>query len=254
MVDRNDPLGLAAAIKRANVVQLPKRFYKEATFRPHPNGFAVVLDGKSVRSPGKAELVVPREDIADAMAAEWAAQGEFIDPKVMPVTRLVNSALDGVAGREAEVAADCLKYAGSDLLCYRADFPDALVALQLRHWDRPLAWAETTFDCRFVRSVGVGYVEQPATNAPHIAAAIAALDAFQLAGLHSMTTMMGSVLLSLAVAHGQLDAAAAWTAAHVDEDFQISQWGEDAEACSRRQYRWRDMQAAALLVVSPTRR
>ncbi len=248
MVDRNDPLGLAAAVKRANAAPLPKRFYQEATFRAQPNGFAVVLDGKSVRTPGKAELVVPSEDIAEALAAEWSAQGEFIDPKGMPLTRLVNSAIDGVRGQEPEVAADCLNYAASDLTCYRADFPPGLVALQKQHWDPVLAWATDAFGCQFKTTVGVGYIEQPAGNAPRLASAVAGIDAFQLAGLHSMTTLMGSALLALAVQRGHLAPDAAWAAAHVDEDFQISQWGEDDEAVVRRAFRRRDMQAAALLV------
>ena len=245
MISRDQEID--AAVKRANVVPLPKRFYKAATVGAHADGFAVLLDGRAVKTPGKAALVVPRRNIAEAIAAEWSAQGEFIDPKLMPMTRLVNSAIDGVAGQEAEVAADAAKYAGSDLVCYRAEAPAALVALQALHWDPVLAWAEATFECWFRTSIGVVYVEQPGGNAPRVAAAIADLDAFQLAGLHSMTTLMGSALLALAVQRRHLDAAAAWTAAHVDEDFQISQWGEDDEAVSRRAFRWRDMQAAALL-------
>lgn len=245
MISRDQEID--AAVKRANVAPLPKRFYKAATVRENTDGFAVLLDGKSVKTPGKAALVVPRRDIAEVIAAEWSAQGEFIDPKLMPMTRLVNSAIDGVAGQEAEVGADALKYAASDLICYRAESPVELVALYLQHWDPVLAWADATFKCWFRTSIGVVYVEQPGGNAQAVAAAIAKLDAFQLAGLHSMTTLMGSVLLALAVQRGHLAASAAWTAAHVDEDFQISQWGEDDEAVARRAFRWRDMQAAALL-------
>ncbi len=238
-----------AAVKRANVAPLPKRFYKSATVGAHADGFAVLLDGKSVRTPGKAVLVTPRQDIADVIAAEWSAQGEFIDPKGMPLTRLVNSAIDGVAGQEAEVAADAAKYAGSDLVCYRSDGPEALAALQALHWDPVLAWAKDAFGVKFRTSVGVIHVAQPAQAVPRVEAALAGLKPFELAGVHSMTTLTGSVLLALAVTRGNLDPAAAWTAAHVDEDFQISQWGEDAEAVLRRAFRWRDMQAAALLAV-----
>ena len=248
MISRDQEID--AAVKRANVAPLPKRFYKIATVATHTDGFAVLLDGKSVKTPGKAALVVPRRDVAEAMAAEWSAQGAFIDPKLMPITRLVNSAIDGVAGQEADVAADAAKYAGSDLLCYRADFPEELVDLYKQHWDPVLAWAGATFDCWFRTSIGVVYVEQPGNNARAVAAAIAKLDAFQLAGLHSMTTLMGSVLLALAVQRGRLDASSAWTAAHVDEDFQISQWGLDEEAVVRRAFRWRDMQAAAMVAAS----
>jgi len=247
MISRDQEID--ASVKRANAVPLPKRFYQVAAIRPHPKGFAIALDGKSVRTPGKSELVAPRRDVAEALVAEWSAQGEFIDPKLMPMTRLVNSAIDGVAGQEAEVASDALKYAGSDLLCYRADFPPGLMVLQAEHWDPVLAWAEATFDCRFKTTVGVGYIEQPTDNASRLAATLAGIDPFALAGLHSMTTLMGSVLLALAVQRAHLTPGAAWTAAHVDEDFQVSQWGEDAEAVVRREFRWRDMQAAALLGV-----
>lgn len=237
-----------ASVRRANAAPLPKRFYAEVAVRAHANGFAVVLDDKPIRTPGKAELVVQHRNVAESIAAEWRAQVAVIDPKSMPLTRLVNSTIDGVAGNLSEVAADCLRYAGSDLLCYRADGPAKLVALQAKHWDPVLAWAQSEFGCGFKTAVGVGYVEQPKANAAPLADAIGKLDAFQLAGLQSMTTLMGSVLLALAVQYGQLGAAAAWAAAHVDEDFQIGQWGEDAEARSRREFRWADMQAAARLV------
>ena len=248
MISRDQEID--AAVKRANVAPLPKRFYKAAAAIAHANGFAVLLDGKSVKTPGKAALVAPRRDIAEAMADEWSAQGEFIDPKLMPLTRLVNSAIDGVAGKEAEVAADAAKFAGSDLLCYRAEFPEALVALQEKHWNPVLTWAAATFGVVFKTSVGVVHVAQPAETVPKITAALAGLRSFELAGAHSMTTLMGSVLLALAVQRGKLDASAAWTTAHVDEDFQISHWGEDFEARARREFRWRDMQAAALLALA----
>jgi chaperone required for assembly of F1-ATPase len=247
MIDRETDLG--AVVKRAaQAVPLPKRFYTAATVGAHADGFAVLLDGKTVRTPGKAALVVPREGLAKELAAEWAAQTKVIDPKLMPLTRLINSAIDGVAGKEAEVAADAAKYAGSDLLCYRADGPEALVALQAKHWDPLLRWAEISFDCRFRTATGIVHVDQPAGTAERIAGALAAMPAFALAGVHSMTTLTGSVLLAMAVARKKVDAQGAWAAAHVDEDFQIAQWGEDDEATARRAFRWQDMDAAARLV------
>jgi chaperone required for assembly of F1-ATPase len=240
---------LAGAVKRA-VASAPliKRFYTEATVRKEAGGFAVLLDGKPVRTPGRKVLAVPRREVAEALAAEWLAQGETINPATMPVTRLVNSAIDGVAGNERAVAADIGKYAGSDLVCYRADWPEALVAAQTKTWDPVLEWAKATHGWRFVQSVGVVHVEQPEASLRGVEAAITGFDAFALAGLHTMTTLTGSVLLALAVAQGRLDAVAAWKAAHLDEDFQISQWGEDTEARTRRAARWAEMVAAALLV------
>jgi chaperone required for assembly of F1-ATPase len=239
-----------AARKGANA-ELPRRFYKTAEVREQSTGFAVVLDNKPVRTPGRKPLTVPARSIAEAMAAEWASQAEAINPATMPMTRLVNSAIDGVVGAEASVAADIAKYAASDLICYRADFPESLVALQTLHWDPVLAWARESHGWRFAQSVGVVHVAQPPDTLRSIGEAIASHDAYALAGLHSMTTLMGSVLLALAVAGGRLSAAEAWTAAHVDEDWQISQWGEDADARVRREYRWREMQAAALLIGLP---
>ena len=245
---RTDADDLAARVKRAaQAVPLPKRFYKDVTVDRTADGFAVRLDGKSLRTPGRAELVVPRKVNAEAIASEWRAVIGSIDPKFMPLTRLVNSAIDGVRGQEAEVVADCAKYAGTDLLCYRADFPVGLAERQTALWDPPLAWAEQTFACCFIRSVGVMHVTQPEENAARIADAVCRRDAFALAGLQSMTTLMGSVLLALACADGHLAADQAWTAAHVDEDWQISQWGQDTEAAERRANRWADFQAAAQL-------
>jgi len=149
-----------AARKGANA-ELPRRFYKQSTAEPQGDGFAVLLDGKPVRTPGRKPLVVPRREAAEAAAAEWTAQGDTINPATMPMTRLLNSAIDGVVGAEASVAADAAKYAGSDLICYRAEFPDKLIAQQTEHWDPVLAWAESAHGWRFVRSAGVIHVPQP---------------------------------------------------------------------------------------------
>ena len=245
--DEDTARSMAAARKGAGAA-LPKRFYVSAEVREFVNGFAVALDGKPIRTPGRRQLIGPGRPLAEAMTAEWSAQLATIDPATMPMTRLVNSAIDGVAGHEGEVAADIAKYAGSDLVCYRAGAPAGLVALQNAHWDPVLAWADTAHNWRLVHSTGVVHVAQPAKTLAGIAEAVARYDALALAGLHSMTTLMGSVLLALAVAERHLAADAAWMAAHVDEDFQISQWGADAEAAARRAFRWRDMQAAAMLV------
>ena len=244
----DDAARSAAAARKGAGAELPKRFYKSAGVREAAGGFAVLLDGKSVRTPGRKPLLVPARAIADAIAAEWSAQVGTINPATMPLTRLVNSAIDGVFGHEASVAADIAKYAGSDLVCYRTDIPEALIALQNQHWDPVLAWAAAAHGWEFVRSVGIVHVAQPPATLRGVLETIVRFDAYALAGLHSMTTLMGSVLLALAVAEGRLTAGSAWVAAHVDEDFQIGKWGEDDEAAARRAFRWRDLQAAALLV------
>jgi chaperone required for assembly of F1-ATPase len=228
---------------------LPKRFYKEVAVNDEAGGAsAPLLDGKPVRTPGKAPLTLPTRALADAVAEEWRAQGERIDPSTMPLTRLANSAIDGVAGREEAVIDDIAKHAGADLLCYRAEGPKALVAAQQRHWDPVLALARDSLRAPLVLSQGIVHVAQPAASLARIRGAFEGLDPFRLAALHVMTALTGSALLALAVFKGWLTPEEAWEAAHVDEDFQISQWGEDAEAKQRREHRWRDFQASARML------
>ncbi len=228
---------------------LPKRFYKEVAVKDEGGGAsAPLLDGKPVRTPAKAPLALPTRALAEAVAEEWRAQGDRIDPSTMPLTRLANSAIDGVAGREAAVIDDIAKHAGADLLCYRAEGPKALVAAQGKHWDPVLAFARETLKAPLVLSQGIVHVAQPEASLARIRGAFEGLDPFRLAALHVMTALTGSALLALAVFKGRLTPEEAWEAAHVDEDFQISQWGEDAEAKERRANRWRDFQASARLL------
>lgn len=228
---------------------LPKRFYKEATVAARDGAFAIVLDGRSVRTPAGGHLALPTQAAADLVAAEWAAQGEFIDPSTMPVTRLVNSALDGVARDLAGVAADIVKYAGSDLVCYRAGEPEGLVAMQARIWDPVLAFAREKFGARFILAEGVMFAAQPNHAVEAFSRAVDAIAegpdaALKIATLHSLTTLTGSALIALMIAHGGLEAEEAWTAAHVDEDWQMKLWGADDEALVRRAQRFADMKAA----------
>ncbi|BCP54098.1 ATPase [Kaistia sp. 32K] len=230
---------------------LPKRFYEASDYAPaEEGGFVIRLDGRAVRTPGKARLVVPDEAIAAAIAAEWAAQGEFIKPSTMPLTRLVNSAVDGVANTLAETRAEVLRYAGSDLLCYRADSPERLVALQDERWSPLIAWMQERFHARFVLAEGIVHVEQFPETIEAVDAAIGDLDTLRLAALNTVTTLTGSAILALAVLHGRLSAEEAWSLAHIDEDYQISLWGEDEEASARREARWREMQAAAQVLAA----
>jgi chaperone required for assembly of F1-ATPase len=227
---------------------LPKRFYASVTVVPRGTGFAVLLDTRTARTPKRRELVLPASALAQAVAGEWDAQRSAIDPAAMPLTRLVNTVLDGIVGRESEVRADIVKYAGSDLLCYRAEDPEKLVALQAATWDPVLSWAKSSLGIRLALSGGVMPVRQSQEALDAVALAVAPLDAFRLASLHVMVTLTGSAILGLAVLRGHLAPEAAWSAAHVDEDWQIARWGEDAEATARRARRWVDMRAAADLL------
>jgi chaperone required for assembly of F1-ATPase len=225
---------------------LPKRFYKEVAVKDEEGGgSSLLLDGKPLRTPGKASLMLPARALAHAVAAEWRGQGERIDPLTMPLTRLANSAIDGVKGREDAVIDDIARHAASDLLCYRADGPKALVEAQGKHWDPVLAFARDELKAPLLLSQGIVHVTQPEASLARIRNEFEGLDPFRLAALHVMTALTGSALLALAVLRGKLTPKEAWAAAHVDEDFQISQWGEDAEARTRRENRFCDFAAAA---------
>lgn len=233
--------------EEAATAPLPKRFYANVTIEPAAPepGFAIMLDRRPLRTPKKLPLVVPTQALAEAIAAEWSAQGERIDPKTMPLSRLAITAIDSVRGAAAEVAADIVKFAGSDLLCYRADGPKALIQKQAAVWDTILQWCEVEFGARLNCAHGVMPIEQDREALDRIATEVAPFDTLALTSLHVMTTLTGSALLALAHAKGSLSAEEAWAAAHVDEDWQISQWGEDAEAAARRKRRWAEMLAAS---------
>lgn len=228
---------------------LPKRFYKEARTVDIAEGFAVQLDGKSVRTPGKALLTLPTEPAAMLVAAEFAAQQEVINPITMPVLRLVNSAIDGVAADMQAVADDVTRFSASDLVCYRADGPQALVNRQAQAWDPVLDWAHATLGARFLLAEGVMHVEQPQASVEAVAAWLRQRhEPFRLAAIHVMTTLSGSALLALAAEAGAIEPDEVWRAAHIDEDWTIEHWGEDEEASARRQSRRRDFDAALALL------
>ena len=239
-------------VRRAQIqmkTPLPKRFYTAASVVPVENAFAVHLDGKSVRTPGKALLALPTEKAAALVAAEFEAQAETIDPVTMPVLRLVNTAIDGVASDPQAVLEDVLRFASSDLLCYRADSPQGLVDRQNVHWDPVIDWARSSLGARFELAEGVIHVEQPRESIAVLGAHLARRnDPFRLAAIHVMTSITGSALLALAVDAGELTGETAWTAGHVDEDWQIEHWGQDSEAVARRAFRHRDMMAAVALL------
>ncbi len=245
-----DPMRSAA---RGGRPPRPKRFYSRAEAAPASAGFAVLLDGKPVRTPARSELVLPTLALAQAIAAEWDAQGELLDPNAMPLTRQANSAIDGVAPRMAEVEADAVKYAGSDLICYRADGPDSLVRAQTEAWDPLVRFAREKCGARLILCEGVTFHPQSSEALAAVAARARAHvgegagSPFRLAALHAMTTLTGSYIVAFAVALGEIDPDAGFAAAHVDEDHQMRVWGADAEAMARRARRLDEMRAAARL-------
>ncbi len=228
---------------------LPKRFYEAVTVgREAAGGFAILLDGRAARTPGKRKLVVAAEPLAEALAAEWAAQKTEIDPATMELTRLVVTALDGVVGKEAEVGDDIVAFAGSDLVCYRAEAPEGLVGEQNAAWDPVVAWAKQRLGIRLKLAAGIVHVAQDEDGLERVRAHVRGFDALRLTALHVMTTLTGSAMIALAHADGLMDAGTAWRMAHIDEDWQIRLWGEDAEAAARRERRWQTMQAASRLL------
>ena len=247
--DLSDAMSDPDPVRRAQIQMkrpLPKRFYKDVTTERAEEGYRILLDGRPVRTPGKKLLAVPTQAIADRLKAEWDGQAEEIDPARMPVTRLVNTAVDGVAENLDAVFEEIVRFAGTDMLCYRADSPEGLVARQRDGWDPVLRWAADSKGIRFILVEGVMHQEQPAPAIEAFAAALAAYrDPLALACVHTVTTLTGSALLGLAFAEGVIDADKAWSLAHVDEDWQIEHWGTDEEAFRRRELRRGELDVAA---------
>ena len=207
-----------------------KRFWKEATVSSVDHGFTVTLDGRGIKTPAKTPLVVPTRALADAIAAEWDAQVDKVDPLTMPVTRGANAALDKVAIQKAEVAEMLAAYGDSDLLCYRAAGPVELIALQTQAWDPLLDWAAQDLGAVLQTREGVMHIGQDQKALDTLTGCVTQMDHFQLAAFHDLVAMSGSLILALAVTRGRLDAADAWQISRVDEDWQITQWGADDEA------------------------
>lgn len=224
---------------------LPKRFYENAAVEEREEGFVLTLDGRMARTPGRNPLALPNKALGDAVAQEWQAQVGVINPALMPLTRIANSAIDGVTAQLGAVGDEIVKYAASDLVCYRSGEPERLVEAQIRHWDPVLAFARERYGAQFLTSEAIVFVEQPEASVAAIAERIAQETCpFRIAALNVMTTLTGSALIALAVADGGLDADAAWNAAHIDEIVQESIWGEDADALARRAIRKIDFDAA----------
>jgi chaperone required for assembly of F1-ATPase len=241
------PLDPQEAVRREARVPRRKRFYKEAGVAEAEGGFTITLDGKPIKTPSGRTVTVPVRAIADAIAVEWRAQQDTIDPLTMPLTRFANSVVELVVDRVTPVRDDIAKYFHSDLLFYRAGHPQALVDKEAQHWDPVVFWAADTLGAHFILGEGIMHVRQPDTA---VEAARSALpdDPWSVAAVHVVTTLTGSALLALALAHGACDPDQVWDAAHVDEDWNRDQWGVDEEVAARRAAREVDFRAAVRIL------
>ena len=222
-----------------------RRFWKEARAVRHADGWAVELDGKPLRTPGKAALAVPTEVLADAIAREWAEAGETVEPRAMPMTGLANAAIERVAPDPDSFAAGLAQYGESDLFCYRADVPPPLVERQAVEWDPLLAWARRRFDVDFQVTAGIIHVPHAEATVARLGHAVAALDPFRLAALAPLVTIGGSLVAALAVLEQAVPVDVAWAAVSLDERWQLEQWGSDTEAEAALTGKRRDFLAAA---------
>lgn len=220
-----------------------KRFYDKADAVRTSDGWAIALDERPVKTPGRKPLAVPARKLADAIAAEWAGQEKEIDPASMPLTGLANAAVDRVAPQAKEFAAELAEYGETDLLCYRADSPAELVAKQAAAWDPLLEWAQKRFDTGFETITGIVHRPQPESTVMRLRGATEAYDPFRLTGLSPLVRIGGSLVAALALAENAFDEETVWAATRVDEDWQASQWGEDEDAIAARDARRREFSA-----------
>ncbi len=233
--------GMGAAGPQARV----KRFWKDVRVAPGDDGWGLTLDGKPVRTPARAPLVVPSYALAEAIAGEWRDAPLEIDPRAMPLTGLANAAIDRVAPGQVAFADGLARYAEADLACYRAEGPRCLAEQQVAQWDALLGWARQRYDVEFVTTTGLAHVAQPVATVERLGHAVASLDSFRLAGLSPLVTIGGSLVAALAVLEKAMPAEQAWHAVSVDERWQLEQWGGDAEAAAALAIRRRDFLSAA---------
>ena len=222
-----------------------KRFWKHVAVEREDGGWTIKLDDRPVKTPARAALLVPTQALGNAIAEEWRSVGETIDPRAMPLTGLANAAIDRVAPDRESFAHGLANYAEADLACYRAEGPRELAARQEKSWDELLGWARRRFDVDFATTSGLMHVAQPQATVERLAHAVAALDAFRLAGLSPLVTVGGSLIAALAVLEKAQTAEQAWDAVSIDERWQLEQWGSDAEAEQALENRRRDFFAAA---------
>lgn len=223
----------------------PKRFYSDVTVEGSDIAWQVLLDGRPIKTPARNSFLIPSRPLAEAIAEEWRKQEGEIDHGAMPLTKLANTALDAGDANAEAIAQDILSFAARDLLCYRAETPESLNERQKLYWDAILEWAEHHHGIRLMTTQGVMPVDQPAASLDAFHGVCQGLDGFGLTAFHVMTTLTGSAMLALAHIEGHLSLEECWSAAHVDEDFQIEQWGDDGEAQTRRDRRFAEMLAAS---------
>jgi len=225
-----------------------KRFYKTASVGAADGGYQVLLDGRPIRTPAKAPLVLPVEPLAAEIAAEWDAQGEKVEPAAMPFMTLAATAIDRVTTQREAVIDQIAAYGGSDLVCYRAEAPQDLAERQRAAWQPLLDWAATRFDARLKVTAGIMPAPQPEPALRALRLAVAEYNDLVLSGLYQLTAGFGSLVISLAVAEEHVDAGTAIELALLDELFQVERWGEDSEAAARRRTLARDMENAARFI------
>lgn len=256
MIERNrtekntfesDPLSTAAGSMKP-VFQ--KRFFKTATVKEERGKFTILLDGNQVKTPGKRLLSVEYDLVAKGLAKEWNGLGEYIDMTTMPLTRIVNSAVDGVADSKSSVSDAIASYIGSDLICYRADEPETLVARQVEQWDPILNWIRQRFDIELKCTTGIVHLEQPQASIQRVREFIDSFDCLKVAALYTVATICGSASLAIGLAEGKFSDVQIWNAANVDEDWNIEKWGEDEESLRIREFRRSEFDAANVILTA----
>lgn len=225
-----------------------KRVYKIVAVDSIEGGFQVALDGKPLRTPARAPLVLPQRALIAGIAAEWDAQTGIIVPDSMPLMQLASTAIDHVAPQRERIVADVAQYATTDLVCYRADSPVGLVERQQKIWQPLVDWVRQQFDAPLAVFTGVMPRPQPPETLRALRTAIDSLGDLELTALQAITAASGSLVIALALLRRRIDPDQAWAASQLDETFQIEKWGEDAEAAKRRQTLLRDMRSAARLL------
>jgi chaperone required for assembly of F1-ATPase len=228
---------------------LVKRFYKSVSVAAHEDKFCILLDGKMLKTPNHTQILLPNQDVAQKVADEFERQEKEINPAHMPKTRLVNTALDGVAHEMDAVRAEIVRFFSTDLICYRADFPQALAHKQNEHWDKYILWLKNEHHITLHTTVGIMHIAQDQTARDAFNALLSPFhECISLSCLHTLTSLLGSAVLALAVATGFVSHREAWCDANIDEDWTVEQWGSDAEAQKRRATQWAEFDAAYQLL------
>jgi chaperone required for assembly of F1-ATPase len=227
-----------------------KRFYKSVSVAPSEGGYCILLDGKPVKTPARGSLVLPTGVLAAAIAAEWQSQGEAIVATTMPLLRLANTVIDGVAVNRADVIAAILRFGENDLLCYRAHQPPALAARQRDGWDPLLDWVRQRHGAHMKVAEGMAHIDQTLDALAALREPLEDLDAFTLSGVHIIASITGSLVLALAVLEGYVPGAYAFELSRIDEIYQAEKWGEDAEAQKRAAALAHELDKAVELIAS----